>query len=368
MIRQSDPHSWSERLASWQESLDRKWKSWLEHLFLRLVHWLTWTYAAVVVLVWLLLHLAGDRWWPATLLLFGPRWLGLLPLLVLVPLALALRPRLLRLIAVVAALFFFGVLGFCIPWPWHFLPVDPSGSLSLLTCNAHNGAGGWDRFRQLLFQQSPDIVALQEIGRETEVPFPDDWHVVREGQLVIGSPYAIKDVQTWYRREPTMQWPPLLAIYAVVDCPGRPVAVCNIHLTSPQHGITETLDRHTLVNVSRAERLRGLNQLRQQESEALSAWLSELPRVDVVMGDFNMPVESRIYREWWSDYSNAFSRVGFGLGYTRWVRLHNFEYGARIDHILTGDQWNAVRCGIGRDVGSDHMPVVAMVRWSGNDE
>ena len=31
-------------------------------------------YAAVVLGVCLLLHLASDRWWVATLVLFGPRW------------------------------------------------------------------------------------------------------------------------------------------------------------------------------------------------------------------------------------------------------------------------------------------------------
>ena len=58
-----------------------------------------WLYAAAIVGVWLVIRLAGDRWWLATLMLFGPRWVYATPALVLLPLALALRRRLLWPIA-----------------------------------------------------------------------------------------------------------------------------------------------------------------------------------------------------------------------------------------------------------------------------
>ena len=50
----------------------------------------------------------------------------------------------------------------------------------------------------------------------------------------------------------------------------------------------------------------------------------------LVVGDFNAPVESVIYRRYWGDLRNAFSYAGFGFGSTRlngWIRV-------RIDHIL----------------------------------
>ena len=40
-----------------------------------------------VVGVWAVLWFAGDRWWFATLMLFGPRWVYAAPMAVLVPLA-----------------------------------------------------------------------------------------------------------------------------------------------------------------------------------------------------------------------------------------------------------------------------------------
>src|SRR4051794_12516831 len=50
-------------------------------------------YAAFVLTLWMLLRFAGDRWWPATLLMYGPRWVWATPLLLLVPCAAVFRRR-----------------------------------------------------------------------------------------------------------------------------------------------------------------------------------------------------------------------------------------------------------------------------------
>ena len=76
------------------------------------------------------------------------------------------------------------------------------------------------------------------------------------------------------------------------------------------------------------------------------------------MGDFNTPAESTSYREVWSDWQNSFSLLGHGLGGTRlngWIRT-------RIDHILVDDDWIVVGAELGRDVGSDHRPILATLR------
>jgi len=61
----------------------------------------------------------------------------------------------------------------------------------------------------------------------------------------------------------------------------------------------------------------------------------------IVTGDFNMPVESAIYRNTWSVFSNAFNTAGLGFGYTKITPKRGSTYGTRIDHILfdgrTGD-------------------------------
>src|SRR4051812_9826777 len=48
---------------------------------------LCWLYLLAVIAVWLVLRFQSDRWWLATLVLFGPRWLVAAPLPLLLPLA-----------------------------------------------------------------------------------------------------------------------------------------------------------------------------------------------------------------------------------------------------------------------------------------
>ena len=72
---------------------------------------------------------ATDRWWLATIMMFGPRWMGLLPLAVLVPLALALRARLLLPLAATAALIVFGIMGLCVSWPGNAGATDVSATI-----------------------------------------------------------------------------------------------------------------------------------------------------------------------------------------------------------------------------------------------
>jgi vancomycin resistance protein VanJ len=350
-----------ERLAILEKALSGTWKQRTEKLFLCVTRFGVWMYVLGAVACWLAMWLEGDRWWLATILLFGPRWFGLLPLVVLAPLALVLRARLLLPLSAVGMLFVFGVMGLCVPWPWKAVETDASAPVSVLTCNMRGGAGGWDALRRVVDRERPDIVAIQEPGNGDGMRLPENWHVERQGQLIIASPYPIRDVQRWQRKEPPSRWPPLVALYAVIDRPGRSLAICNVHLTSPHHGLAEVLDGDTIVSPSRSETLTELNYWRHRESEMLTEWIATLPRIDVLAGDFNMPVESRIYRQFWSRYTNAFSTVGFGFGYTRWASLRNVGFGVRIDHVLTGQGWAPISCELGPDVGSDHLPVLAKV-------
>src|SRR5262249_57736521 len=96
-------------------------------------------HAAAVLGVCLALHLAGDRWWLATLLLFAPRWPWALPLIVLVPLALLGHRRLLWLLAVVAGLVLVPIMGLCLPWGAASAETCTGPTLRVLTCNVHHG-------------------------------------------------------------------------------------------------------------------------------------------------------------------------------------------------------------------------------------
>jgi endonuclease/exonuclease/phosphatase (EEP) superfamily protein YafD len=81
----------------------------------------------------------------------------------------------------------------------------------------------------------------------------------------------------------------------------------------------------------------------------------------IVLGDFNMPPDSAIYRQFWSDFSNAISSAGFGFGSTHFTH----RTAVRIDHVLAGPGWRFRRAWVGPFVGSAHRPVVADVDVTG---
>ncbi len=88
----------------------------------------------------------------------------------------------------------------------------------------------------------------------------------------------------------------------------------------------------------------------------------------LIVGDFNTPPVSQLYREVWPDFTNAFNAAGFGFGYTapsiRRRRWFDDVPWLRIDHILTDDHWSVLCCRIGHGRGSDHRLIWADVALS----
>jgi endonuclease/exonuclease/phosphatase (EEP) superfamily protein YafD len=138
-----------------------------------------------------------------------------------------------------------------------------------------------------------------------------------------------------------------VARYTLATAEG-PIEVTNLHLETPRKGFEGFMAGDT-------QQLRLNTTLRDLESELARRWVNAGRAPTIVAGDFNTPVESRIFQEHWGDLVDAFSRVGFGFGtskYNGWIRI-------RIDHVLTDDAWRPRRVQILPDLGSDHRAVVA---------
>ena len=72
-----------------------------------------------------------------------------------------------------------------------------------------------------------------------------------------------------------------------------------------------------------------------------------------------MPAESTIFRRDWARLADAFATNGAGFGFTKLTTIRGFTYGTRIDHVLYSSDWRCVNAWVGRDIGSDHLPLVA---------
>lgn len=314
----------------------------------------------MVLAGWGLLYQEGDRWWLATVLLFAPRWLWGIPLVVLVPLSLALRRSSLVPLTLAAACVVFAIMGFCVPWA----KLGGSGDgrrLRVLTCNVGGPGFAPSALRSLVVQSASDVLMLQECSSNEWVKevFPGDWHVARKGGLIVASKHPLTNRDTSTRVHPRGGSPFVNGLLCEINIPGVRVGICSLHLRTPRDGLEEVLDRRTGVAPARSWLLRADIDFRRAESEAAATWLSQQTGPLVVAGDWNMPVESRIYRQYWADFSNAFSQVGFGVGATKVTPLWAGSYGLRIDHVLFNSCCRAQNAWVGGNIGCDHLPLIA---------
>ena len=301
----------------------------------------------------------GDRWWPATALLFMGRWVLLVPLAILAPAALVLARRALIPLLLGALVVLGPVMGF--RTGWRTLLAQPAGdSFRVVTFNVggDGGAGATVAYLlpTLLVDWAPDVVAFQECGQALgrAVRAIEGWHqYVGVGSCVL-SRHPIRESAVMDRaalaqvRRSSGAGGAGFVVRHTLDTPTGPVDLTTLHLETPRKGF-EGLSAGDL------ELLRANTDIRDIESRLARRWVEEGRNRRIVAGDFNTPVESRIFREHWGDLANAFSRAGRGFGYTKhngWIRI-------RIDHVLAGPEWEVRSAQVGRAVGSDHRPVVA---------
>jgi endonuclease/exonuclease/phosphatase (EEP) superfamily protein YafD len=322
-------------------------------LMQRLVAASTWLYCAALLLLWVWMWLEGDRSWLATIFLFGPRWLCALPLLFLVPLAIIWRRRMLWLLLCCALVVVVPIMGFVV----HFTdPAEPM-SLRVLTCNVEQSTFHVDALASLIERTQPDIVALQEVQQPPPpLMWPKDWHVLFKDRLVVASRHPIVEQESIPRASVPGK---LVGIRYLVQHPRGEVQLFNLHLLTPRPGLEAVLDRKRGLDLSAIPQLDAVIRVRNDESWETSIWVASFPGPKIVVGDFNMPADSGIYRDTWSFLQNAFSSTGFGFGFTKITRQHGWEYGTRIDHILYSPPWRCLRVWVGPDIGSDHLPLLA---------
>ncbi len=281
-------------------------------------------YFAVSLILWMLLWNWGDRWWPATVLLFSGRWIFLTPLVLLLPAAIVLRRSLVAPLIVAAAVIVGPVMGFHLGLA-RFLPRAAGEHLRVVSLNADEGSGIASQLPILLAAWEPDIVAIQECGAtlaEATRLVPDWYHNDVNGTCLL-SRYPISKVDVMDRSALERVKQDALAGIGgagyvaryTIATPQGDISFTNLHLETPRKGL-ETLRDNIW-------RLRLNTHLRDVESDLARRSVDRGREPLLVAGDFNTPVESRIFQDHWGDLTDAFSTVGFGLGMTKyngWIR------------------------------------------------
>lgn len=322
-----------------------------------------WLYTALIVGAWVLMRTAGERWWPATFLLFLPRWIWAAPLAAVLPAALFLRRRSLWLVLATGAFVVFASMDLRVPWGELASKYKPCLlSVRVLTCNLHRQQADLNLLDAFVLETQPDIVTLQDVSR-SRLPrslTTSDWHTHQYGQLWIASRFPLRLVQPLrpdsFRVGPEEVDPEIrigaAAGYAI-DMESGTVHLVNLHLSSP-HLPLEEFGR----DWGRGSKLLEANsERRRRESQMIRDAIRGLDGPLLLAGDFNTPRDSPIFRQAWADYRDAFTDAGFGFGTT--YAKHNTWL--RIDHILYDPGWRCRECRVGPDIGSGHRPVFAVL-------
>jgi len=289
--------------------------------------------------------------------LFGPRWVAILPLVLLVPLVVWRRPLLIVPLLVGATIVCGPVMGFR-------YPLEKSGTfngpiLRVLSCNVNSGDFNIATLSTVIIELGVDIVALQEFQSDIQLKLPPGWHTLKDGELAIFSRYPIRSGRPVRGFHPPHEWPRTCLLPCIIRTPSGDIAFNTVHLPSPRYGLQYILDRKTGLNIERKDLLVTETQNRMKVSQEILSVVSSQTLPQIIAGDFNMPVESIIYNKFWSNFTNAFSKVGRGYGWSERESVRGIPINVRIDHILTGNGLKPLLCEIGKDVGSDHLPIVA---------
>lgn len=319
----------------------------------------SWCYVALVILAASVLRL-GDDWWPATILLFSGRWLILLPALPIAVAAALYARGALAPVAVGVALALTTYMGFETGWE-RLLPHSSTYHLRVVTFNVDGGdqlAGIWPEPLELW---NADVVALQECGPALTAAIASHtgagWYRRGSRELCIVSRFPIRRAAVMDRSAlDRVHQDEIAGIGGTGDVvryelatPAGLVHFTNLHLETPRKGLEGIVS-----GAPSLRRLEDNTRLRDIESDLARRWVDAGRDPMIVAGDFNTPVESRIFQRHWGDLTDAFSYAGVGFGMTKyngWIR-------ARIDHVLTGDGVTPLHANVGGDLGSDHRPLI----------
>lgn len=311
-------------------------------------------------MAWAFLRLFADRWWPALPLLYGPRYL--FGALLFTPLLAhrSLHRRRTALALGLGLLAFGLLLDFRVPWR-SLLGSANEGALPIraLTWNAQGGGGNVDEKIRWILSQHADIITIVECARGIRGALEriPGYSLRTSYSVCLLTPH---DVVEWDNRDPNDFWVKGGSggiTRGILRIDGRELVYGGVHLQTPRDALQDLASGGiTYFPASARKGQAG----RRDESTAARAWIDPLTeqRPLVVMGDFNLPEESGIYRDVWGDLTNVFDVGGFGVGWTKRTRF----LGVRIDHILVGRGFHVGRVRLGPALGSDHRPLIAELR------
>ena len=331
----------------------------------RLLTLLTLLYAAGLLLLLTLLEYWGEHLGVFSLLLYAPPPILLLPLAILTPACLLLRPRLCLWHLACIAILLFGYMTF----GWHSPPAPRSGELKVMTFNT--GQSDRRQFPGLVETERPDIIALQDArgrGIQWAKKHPGDY-VKSLGEFVLISRHPIR--QSQLLDQPRWHGRPVAARYEI-DFHGRIVVLYSVHLPTPRPVLSRFLSGRAVIallgeddDAGETTGYRGWITERIALARALADVFAREPEPFIACGDFNMPDHGIIHDTFASRFTDAFDATGRGWGLTfpggKRSLVTRLGPWLRLDYFFTRG-WHPIACAPESGHASQHRAVLARFR------
>jgi endonuclease/exonuclease/phosphatase family metal-dependent hydrolase len=232
-----------------------------------------------------------------------------------------------------------------------------------MTFNVGNGLARPRQLVEALRDEDADIVALQELSDQQAEAIEKDLIADFPNQVLVPAGFAGKGVLSRYpllHSRSLELYPERPDLTVRLDIDGVPLSIVAGHPPPPRlHGAHLTFDQHALA---------------QLETLANHA-IEEAPAI--LLGDMNMTPGHAVYTRFVTlGLVDAFAQAGSGRGWTLPVRVGQgrIKHGlqrvplhalARVDYIWLTPGLRAESAWVGRDGGSDHLPVLARIQFDG---
>ena len=329
------------------------------------VTWVSWGHFAVMWGLIALIHGVSENWWLGTAVVYLPRAPWVIPALILIPTSVGWgwKPFVINLAAGLLAL------GPVMNWQsgGFFRPtVDREAyRLTVVSCNVQSFRPKFDLVVNELNRIDPDVVLFQEAFEDHALLATvfDGWNVHRVDEYMVASKLPLKFISTTF----VPGFERVTAVRYEVETPLGPVAVFNVHQTSPRRSLTQLKPWSPIIG-SGIETVEQETTLRDVEAMRTRAFTAPegLTQPVVIVGVFNMPNDSSLFRKHWGSLQDAYALSAVGYGYTSPCSEGKLWPGntpwAQVDHILASDGWQVERCWIGKSAGSDHRLIAAQLR------
>lgn len=224
--------------------------------------------------------------------------------------------------------------------------------LRVMTVNLRHDNRRADLVEELVQREDPDVILFIE---------PTGWWYEALASVRSAYPHSVWELNgsgAGIMLVSRLRWSRASTVYIGTDrSPSVQATICPRPPAGAARRCIEILGIHPVRPLGQE-----LARDRDRQLAAVAAYVQRR-RIDdlVVMGDLNATPWSPRFREFLRDSGLADSAQGHGVAATWWSRWPLF--GLPIDHILPAPGVGVTERYIGRDIGSDHYPVVADIEF-----